>query len=151
MTTTQDKLGAYSTHQRKDENSRETDARALLSCASRLKNVLDAGGSDFVEYGEAIRHNQRLWTIFQVALCDPDNPLPRDLKITLLNLSRYIDRVSLRAMAEFAPQILNSLIDINRRIAAGLSVKQPQQAQQPPAAPGPSTPPPGVTSVMTTA
>lgn len=144
--TTQDKLGAYSSNQRQNEDSRETDKRALLSCASRLKAALDGGGQDMKEYSDAIRHNQRLWTIFQVALCDPDNALPRELKTTLLNLSRYIDRVSFRALTAFAPQLLNSLIDINRIIAAGLNAKPKVENQAPP--PGmPPMPPPG--SVMT--
>jgi flagellar protein FlaF len=126
------KVDAYSTHQRGQEDNRDTDARALLSCASRLKAVLDAGGADKDAYVQALRHNQRLWTIFQVSLCDPDNPLPRDLKITLLNLSRYVDRVSLRAIGSYAPQLLHSLIDINRMIAAGLSIKQKAGAQTAP-------------------
>ncbi|MDP9126659.1 MAG: flagellar biosynthesis regulator FlaF [Pseudomonadota bacterium] len=123
-TTTQDKLGAYTAHQRGQEDSRETDARALLSCASRLKAAIDAGPGDMASYAEAIRFNQRLWTIFQVALCDPDNQLPGTLKTTLLNLSRYVDRVSFRAITEFSPPLLTGLIDINRMIASGLNVKQ---------------------------
>jgi len=121
--TTQEKMGAYSTHQRGKENSRQIDAHALLSCASRLKSALDAGSTDMAAYIQALRHNQRLWTVFQVALCDPDNALPRDLKMTLLNLSRYVDRVSFRAIGGFAPELLTSLIDINRMIAYGLSIK----------------------------
>ncbi len=148
-TTTQEQSGAYATHQRQDEDGRETDKRALLSCAGRLKAALDDAGKDMQAYADAIRHNQRLWTIFQVALCDPENPLPRELKVTLLNLSRYIDRVSFRAITEFAPQLLNSLIDINRTIAAGLNKKPaavtpPAMAMQQPPAPVPI-------SVMTTA
>ena len=71
-------------------NSRDTDSRALLACARRLDDAkqLMAGDEKSKEnyrlYGEAISHNQRLWTIFQVALSDPENPLPQDLKITLL-------------------------------------------------------------------
>lgn len=135
---TQEKLNAYTSHQRQNEDSRETDKRALLSCASRLKAALDDGGQDMEAYGSAIRYNQRLWTIFQIALCDPDNPLPRELKVTLLNLSRYIDRVSFRAVTGFAPQLLNSLIDINRIIAEGLTNKNKSAP-----APGPQaeTPP----------
>jgi flagellar biosynthesis activator protein FlaF len=133
MTSTpHEKVGAYSANQRTQENSRQTDARTLLSCASRLKSVLDAGGADRGAYTQAIRHNQRLWTLFQVALCDPDNALPRDLKITLLNLSRYVDRMSFRAIGEFAPQLLTSLIDINRMIATGLSVRQTTETPPPP-------------------
>lgn len=123
---THSKVGAYSSHQRGGkEDARETDARALLSCASRLKAAIDDGGKDKRAYAEAIRHNQRLWTIFQIALCAPDNALPQHLKVTLLNLSRYVDRVSFRAVTSFAPQLLNELIEINRSLAAGLT-KKPQ-------------------------
>ncbi|HEU0117439.1 MAG TPA: flagellar biosynthesis regulator FlaF [Alphaproteobacteria bacterium] len=145
----QDKVGAYASNQQQEAelDGRETDKRALLNCAIRLKLALDDAGKDMATYVEAIRHNQRLWTIFQVALCDPENPLPRDLKVTLLNLSRYVDKVSFRAISSFAPNLLNSLIDINRIIANGLGKKTGQAAvQQPPAQP--LTPP---TSVMTSA
>jgi flagellar protein FlaF len=145
--TTQEKLGAYSTHQRSNENSRQTDARALLSCASRLKSVLDAKGADMQAYVDALRHNQRLWTIFQVALCDPDNQLPRDLKMTLLNLSRYVDRVSFRAIASFTPPVLTSLIEINRMIANGLSATPKAENT----APAVETIPNAPAAVMTTA
>lgn len=121
--TTQGKVGAYASQQRDKEDNRATDARALLSCANRLKAAIDAEGADMQAYGDAIRHNQRLWTIFQIALCDPDNALPQDLKMTLLNLSRYVDRVSFRAITGFLPQLLKDLIDINRMIAAGLTAK----------------------------
>ena len=111
-------------------NSRDTDARALLSCARRLddaKNMLqgDPKSREALRVcAEAIRHNQRLWTIFQVALSDPQNPLPDDLKLILLNLSRYVDKTSFRAIGKYTPDLLESLININRMIAAGLS-KQP--------------------------
>jgi len=165
MTTTpQDKSKAYSTHQRQDEDSRETDKRALLSCAGRLQAALNDGGKDMKAYAEALRNNQRLWTIFQVSLCDPENTLPRDLKVTLLNLSQYIDRTSFRAITEFMPQLLNSLIDINRTIAAGLKPLPKTSAATTGTTPSvtagaPSTgypthtqaPPPVAGSVMTTA
>lgn len=149
MTNThQEKLGAYSSHQRQDEDGRETDKRALLICANKLNEALMDGGKDMAAYAEAIRQNQRLWTIFQVALCDPENQLPQDLKLRLLSLSRYVDRVSFRAITEFMPQLLNSMIDINRIIAAGLNKKQPTQETQPNAQPMPEPTP---RSVMTTA
>lgn len=147
--THQEKLGAYDAHQRQDEDVREIDKRALLACASRMKAAIDGGGKDMNAYADAIRHNQRLWTIFQVALCDPDNQLPKDLKVTLLNLSRYVDKVSFQAITGFAPELLANLIDINRRIADGLA-KNPGAAQAPPQHLAPP-PPVGTTSVMTTA
>ena len=85
-------------------------------------------------YNDAISHNQRLWTIFQVALVDPQNALPQDLKITLLNLSRYVDKTSFRAIGKFNPEAIDSLININRIIAAGLN-KNPADASAPAPAP----------------
>ncbi len=119
MNTTKN-MGAYAQHQQNSESVRETESRALLNCASRLVAAQDINNG-YEYYLDAIKHNQELWTLFQVLLADPQNPLPRDLKITLLNLSRYVDKVSLRASAEYNPEILNSLIDINKQIAAGLS------------------------------
>lgn len=116
-------LGAYQSSQNQVVNDRDVDARALATCAGRMQEVLDAGDTDRLAYGDAIRMNQKLWTIFQLALCEPDNALPRDLKVNLLSLSKYVDRVSFEAMKGYQPQILKSLININRILAAGLAKK----------------------------
>lgn len=124
---TNEVLQVYSQHQRGEETVRETEARALLSCASRLEKARRPD-SNMEDYAAAIKHNQQLWTIFQVCLCEPDNALPRDLKILLLNISNYIDKASFRLIADYKPDGLKSLIDINRHIAAGLSVKPQNSA-----------------------
>lgn len=113
---------AYTVHQRSDETIRETEAHALLSCASKIE---DARNEEVprTTYTAALRHNQRLWTVFQVALCEPDNELPKDLKIVLLNLSRYVDKVTFRALQEKNRNIAHSLININRTLAKGLRKK----------------------------
>jgi len=126
-----EKLNLYTTHQRGEETMRETEARALLSCASRLDKARRAD-APMDEYIAALKHNQQLWTIFQVCLCEPDNQLPRDLKALLLNLSSYVDKVSFRLLSNYEPETLGSLIDINRNIAAGLSVKPASAAMVPP-------------------
>ena len=136
---------AYKTHQRQNLSAREIEARALLSCASQL-DTASKTESDRKFYDDAIKRNQRLWTIFQVALCDPGNPLPIELKTILLNLSCYVDKVSFRALAEYKPALLDQLIDVNRHIAAGLSNrKSDDKNQMPPVPMSPGAP------VMTTA
>jgi flagellar protein FlaF len=118
--------GSYKDHQHEGETLREAEARALLSCASRLQRACDTA-CNREDYGEAIQLNQQLWTIFQASLIEAENPLPVDLRTLLLNLARYVDKVSFRALAEApAPHLLRSLIQINRNIAAGLSVLQPK-------------------------
>jgi flagellar protein FlaF len=121
---------AYAPHQQSGETVRETEARALLSCASKLEAARDPAVSR-EEFGAAVRHNQKLWTFFQVCLCEPDNPLPRDLKILLLNLSKYVDKTSFRAVTEDNRALLTSLININRTIAVGLAKNnEPKPAAQ---------------------
>ncbi len=144
-----DKLNSYTTHQRKDETVRETEARALLSCASRLESARKPESSK-EDYASAIKHNQQLWTIFQVCLCEPENKLPQDLKLLLLNLSRYVDKISFRALGEHSPDLLKSLIGINRNIAAGLSMN-PQATSVTSERPLPPVPPEQTRPVMTTA
>jgi flagellar protein FlaF len=72
-------------------------------------------------YIEAIRHNMRLWTIFQVSVADPECPLPHEVRVNLFKLSRYVDKVSFAAIARKDLEGIASLIQINRQIAAGLS------------------------------
>ncbi len=133
MPTAQEQVNAYTGNQKEGASQRAIEAHALLSCAAKLHQAQQPDIS-YADYADVVRHNQRLWTILQVSLCEQENPLPRDLKITLLNLSRFVDKVSMRALAEHNPKLLDSLIAINRNIAAGLNTTpeataQPTQAQ----------------------
>ncbi len=137
------KVNAYQKNQKiqaevQPANSRETDARALLVCASNLssaKQLLENGNptakANLKIYGDAIRRNQELWTIFQVALTDPENPLPPSLKTTLFSISRYVDKASFGAIGKFEPDLVDSLIRINRTIAEGLSKRPVEDAPVP--------------------
>jgi flagellar protein FlaF len=69
---------------------------------------------------EALKYNQRIWTIFQAELGREDNPLPDHIKLDLLRLSSFIDKRIFEAMGSPAPEKLNILIKINENIAAGL-------------------------------
>ena len=119
-------------------NSREIDARALSACARKLddaKALMETNRHSKANqkiYGDALRSNQQLWTIFQVSLSDAENPLPLDLKTTLLNLSHYVDKTSFTAVRGYTPALIDSLININRRLAAGLSKQPTGEAYTPP-------------------
>jgi len=120
---------SYSQQQHNNEDSRVSEARALLRCAAVMEEA-QAEGISYLDYCDAIRHNQKLWTLFQSTLLEQDNKLPNHLKDVLKNLSIYIDRRSLRAIGTQNPASLNVLININKEIAAGLmeSVKNSQAA-----------------------
>lgn len=120
---------SYKATQHEGETLRESEARALLSCANRLRRACEPDCSR-EDYAEAIRLNQQLWTIFQAALVEPDHAMPRDLRMLLLSLCRYIDKVSFRALAESSnPRLLKSMMEINRNIAAGLSANRDNTAK----------------------
>ncbi len=110
---------AYARTQREGLSDRAIESSALLKCAALLE---EAGASDvaYATSSEAVKSNQKLWTLFQIGLTDPENPLPREIKVNLLNLSRYVDKQSLRFLEKADPSILKGLIFINRNLAAGL-------------------------------
>lgn len=129
--------------------SRETDMRALLKYAGLLHEALLDGGKNMEAYKEAIRENQRLWTIFQVAIVDPKSNLPQTLRQQLFTISRYIDRVSLKAIRNFNPDALVSLIGINRTLARGLNRNTASTTSAPPNQAPPPTPDPAVKTSFT--
>jgi flagellar protein FlaF len=103
-------------------SGREIEAAALSRCAILLSDCeknWDAPERE-VKLVEALRTNQKVWSIFQSELMRKDNPLHRQLKENILNLSLFIDKRTLEVMAYPAPEKLKILIDINLNLAAGL-------------------------------
>ena len=72
---------------------------------------------------EAIRFNQKVWSLFQSELTEPSNPLPKKLREDILNLSLFIDKQLFEVMMCPSPEKLSIVIDINFNLAAGLQVK----------------------------
>lgn len=104
-------------------SGREIEAAALTRCALLLSDCRknwDAPNRS-VNLNEALRINQRVWSILQGELTSPGNPLPKKMKEDLLSLSIFIDKRIIQIMADPVPEKLNIIIDINLNIAAGLS------------------------------
>jgi flagellar biosynthesis activator protein FlaF len=118
-------LEAYKTLQNSVLSGREIEAAALTRCAILLsdcqKNWDDPNRDN--NLSEALRINQRVWSIFQSELTNKDNPLPKQLKEHILSLSVFIDKRIIQVMAHPVPEELKILIDINLNLAAGLRSK----------------------------
>ena len=72
-------LAAYRTVQKITLSGREIEALVLTTAAQKLaevQNDWDAPDRD-ERLDEALRHNQRIWSIFQGELMKEDNPLPK--------------------------------------------------------------------------
>jgi flagellar protein FlaF len=115
-------LEAYRTVQNSVMSGREIEAAALTRCALLLSDCQknwDEPERDR-KLADALRTNQKVWSIFQSELVREDNPLPRQLRENILNLSLFIDKRTLEVMAYPAPEKINILVDINLNLAAGL-------------------------------
>ena len=116
---------AIKTYQQIDNTiipGREIEARVLNKAALKLKKCRDNwSASDTKDkLDEALKYNQRVWSIFQEELLIEDNPLPQKLKKDILALSIFIDKRIFDVMAYPSPEKLNIIIAINQNIAAGL-------------------------------
>src|SRR5262245_30480612 len=125
------------------DDPRSTEAWALGEASRRL--ALAAKMDDTGEaLREALRLNQRLWSIFQAALSEPDCPLPKDVRDNVLALSVMIDRHTMARLGDLDGSKVGPILDINRAIAEGLSARPAQSAAGAlaarPAAPAPATP-----------
>ena len=117
-----DALNAYKSVEKATVSGKETEARVLMQAAIMLRQCQKKWNdhSRAALLDEALRYNQRIWTIFQTELGKQDNPLPENIKLDLLRLSSFIDKRIFELMASPAPEGLNILIRINENVAAGL-------------------------------
>lgn len=115
-------IQAYRAAQKATMSGREIEASALARSASILAECRDNWDAPDREemLRAALRRNQMLWSIFQAELSDTDNPLPKELKESILNLSLFIDKRTIDIMAFPSPEKLDAIIDINLNLAAGL-------------------------------
>jgi flagellar biosynthesis activator protein FlaF len=115
-------LEAYKSVQKTTMSGREIEATALTRAAMMLEecqNNWDAPDREQT-LQEALRINQLLWSILQSELVDEANPLPKELRQDILNLSVFIDKRIFDVMIAPAPEKLKAIIDINLNLAAGL-------------------------------
>jgi len=111
--------------QKENLSGRELEASVLSRAALMLKNVQDNWDDPNREQKliEAIKFNQKVWSFFQAELSDPENPLPKNLRQDILNLSIFIDKRLFETMAFPEKEKLNIVVDINLNLAAGLRTK----------------------------
>lgn len=127
------------------EDPRDVEAWGLTEAARRLIHARQTPeNQDLLR--QALSLNQRLWTIFQTSMVDPECPLPKDVRDNVLALSIIVDRQTFDRLIDLDVSKLDRLIDINRAVATGLSQRpaganptpQPVPPQKPVGAPPPS-------------
>jgi len=111
---------AYAKVATKTASPRELEASLLLTAAAKLQAVHDSWRDTPNGLDDAVLYNRRLWMVFIDAVNRDDNKLPVAVRRNLLRLGIYIMGESYSLMTEPKPEHLQSIISINRGIAAGL-------------------------------
>ncbi len=126
---------AYNTVSKSSMSPRQLEAAILNRSAAMLKAVQDNWDAPDSErkLDEALKYNQKLWSVFQADLADSESPLPKKLREDILSLSVFIDRRTFDLMTTPDREKVSVLININQNIAAGLNTVVESQAELDPA------------------
>ncbi len=102
-------------------SGRTLEAKVFTQAAQQLQDAIDNTQHNTVDNRnqvlEALRYNNRLWTIVQTAVSDPDSTLPQEVRANLISLSLFVDQRTREAIASPTPEMLDALVEINRNIA----------------------------------
>ena len=115
-------LRAYESVCKTTQSGRETEAAVLTKAAVKLKDCQDKWDAPDRDnrLEEALKYNQRIWSIFQSELSREDHELPKKLRLDIFRLAAFIDRRIFETLAFPSPEKLKIVIDINNNLAAGL-------------------------------
>ena len=112
---------AYSKWGQGPIDQRRLEGDVLLGAASRLEAARREWRPESGRALEAaLLHNRKVWTIFASGAADEASALPPELRDNVISIAIFVFRRSLQVLARPEPGMVDSLIEINRCIAAGL-------------------------------
>jgi flagellar protein FlaF len=112
---------AYSSTSHTTCSPRDIEAQALLKAARQLQDVMANWAGPDSNMHKALLYNRRLWSIFMSAAETNDNPQPMQIRQNIANIGIFVLKQTVEMQMDPDPAKLQSLIDINRNLAAGLS------------------------------
>ncbi|KAA0594055.1 flagellar protein FlaF [Azospirillum lipoferum] len=120
------------------DNPRDVEAWALAEAARRM--IAAAHAKDEKAFREALQLNQRLWTIFQAAITEEDCGHPPEVRTNIAALSLLVDRETTNRLIDLDFDKIDTLVNINRNVASGLTAQGEFIAAQQATQPHPGTP-----------
>ncbi|ETX28899.1 flagellar biosynthesis regulator FlaF [Roseivivax isoporae] len=129
-------IAAYKQTIRESESPRQIERRVLTRVTAALER--HAEGFDTAVPGrrhfilaqglrEALTDNQALWRALRHDLADSGNRLPEGIRAALISISLWVDRQSTQVLG--GKPGLDALIEVNRRIIAGLAGQAPRPGE----------------------
>ncbi|WP_042445756.1 flagellar biosynthesis regulator FlaF [Azospirillum sp. B510] len=120
------------------DNPRDVEAWALAEAARRI--IAASHAKDEKAFREALQLNQRLWTIFQAAITEEDCGHPPEVRTNIAALSLLVDRETTNRLVDLDFGKIDTLVNINRNVASGLTAQGEFIAAQQATQPHPGTP-----------
>ncbi|PZP57127.1 MAG: flagellar biosynthesis regulatory protein FlaF [Micavibrio aeruginosavorus] len=121
----------YAAQGTRQDDTRSTEAKALLKAAKMLQdlqNGWESGGLKKIE--EALKHNRQIWVLFyDNAVSNSDPARPASLSTNVVNLANFVFKRSMEILAAPEPEKLNILISINREVANGLMARKTEPSK----------------------
>jgi len=117
-------LKAYESAQSTAIQPKELERLAMARTTHQLTSARDnfaLGKEGYENYAEALKFNQKLWTLIQSNIADNPTSGTASLRESLLNLSLFIDKHTVTALSNPDPNNLTPLIEINKSISGGLN------------------------------
>jgi flagellar protein FlaF len=112
---------AYARTSQTTAQPREIEAQALLKAARQLQDVQSNWTGPDQKMFKALLFNRRLWSIFLSAVEDNGNQNSMEIRQNIANIGVFVIKRTIEMQMDPDPKKLQSLIDINCNIAAGLS------------------------------
>jgi flagellar biosynthesis activator protein FlaF len=112
-------VNTYGTVARQIANPRELEANLLLKAVARLQAIHASWDDAKGDLDEALLYNRKLWSVFLTSVTQQEHPL-REIRQNVANLGLFVMNQTISLLADPKPEKLNSLININRELAAGL-------------------------------
>ena len=117
----QEAVEAYQQTAKVAASPRQLEASLLLKAATQLQDVRDSWSDDNNALESALVYNRRLWTVFVGSMASEENPLPQDIRNNVASLGAFVFSHTIDVQMNPAPEKLETLININKELAAGLN------------------------------
>ena len=111
---------AYQKVGKQTVSPRVLEANLLSRAAAQLQIVRDNWETRRHELREALLFNRKLWNIFLTSVTGEQSQLPDKLRENIANLGLFVMKQTVSMTDNPVPQKLDTLININRELAAGL-------------------------------
>lgn len=116
--------GVYGKQKQQTPDQRELESHLLIKAAGELRTLYDRWDEATEEdVNNILTYNRKLWTVFFDSAIENPDDRPKALRENIISLCNFIFKRTLKVMAERDKELLLTMIDINREIAAGLNQK----------------------------